>query len=183
MVRFYVLPIIGVGTKDDPRRPAYFSDPLNGLSEWTMMDYGLESTGIVQCDVTAGQHTALVANADVLGIPANLDGTFSEPTTTTVKTTLELLNIPADWITDGMTFRVAVRLLRRLFLVAQRYHGMTGKKLFELGDTLDTVVSSAKGQELIDAAASLGIPAPALGLSIRDMLKDFANQLTIKVGV
>jgi hypothetical protein len=94
--RVYLIPTTGTGgvvnSAPDPVRPKYVREA--GLS-YLQVTYGRQPVALVFTDVTAGQHTALAANGDVVAIPANIDTTVGA-NLATVQNALEALNIPAD---------------------------------------------------------------------------------------
>ena len=73
-IRIYLTPIVARSDKPNSRAPKYFWD-LAGVT-WGAMDYGLEPVMLVVADVTDAQHAALVTNADLVSVPANLDATI-----------------------------------------------------------------------------------------------------------
>ena len=93
---FYLVPIIGAGTRLDPRRPKYLTEL--GV-DWAMCDF--IDTAIAWASTTPAQETAIAANADARLIPP-LDNTVAVNAT---KQALEDLSMPAQWVTAGMTYR------------------------------------------------------------------------------
>src|SRR5690349_20512179 len=100
MLRLYIMPIIGVGTKLDPRRPKYASTIDGAGLPWGMMDYGYRPTCLVGSDTDATVHAALTANADVYAFPDNFQtsGATLGNQTNTVANRLESFAIPAHWL-------------------------------------------------------------------------------------
>lgn len=176
--RFYVVPKDGDGTNDSPFRPKYIDDAGLGYSA---MDYGLEDTFLVACEVSDAQHTLLASQLDVIAIPAELDGLIGLPALATVQSKLEGLHIPADWVTTNHTYRDVIRLTGKLFLFMQRFHGTFLRKFF-LAVNLDTRInqlSQTQKTELLDVAASLGIDTSSVtqSMTLRRALKLLADQL------
>lgn len=177
-IRFYVVPLIGAGVHGDARRPKYIA-AISGLA-WGAMDYGLYDVALVAADVSAGQHTSISANSDVVSAPANIDNTITAGALTNVKSALEALNIPANWATTANTYRDVLRVVAGIFQFAQRYHGMHNKQLLPSGVTLDTQfqdLPAAMQTELVDVADSMQIDrSGATGtITVRQILKAFAD--------
>lgn len=133
--RIYIVPVVGVGTRDDKRRAKYFSG--SGIS-FGAMDYGLDPVMIVAADVTPEQHTTIAANADVLSAPEDIDATMTAGAVNAAQTFLELLNIPAEWINTSLTYRQTLRVVAGMFQFAQRWHGLGGGRIFASGVALTT---------------------------------------------
>lgn len=189
-LRVYLVPVIGDGLTPKTARRAKYIAPdeffVGGIvGRYQAMDYGNEPMMLVAAEVTAAEHTAIAANADVIAAPANLDNTIGA-NLATVQAALESVNLPADWITSGMTYRTVLRWIARLFLVCQRFQGLAGGRLFPAGITLASVIgdlSASVRQKLTQGAQSLGLDtsniAPAT--TIRAALKDLGNQMTLVI--
>lgn len=181
--RFYLVPTIGQGSPiTDPRRPKYINHVTTPTIRWRAMHYGLEPVSLLAADLTGGQHTALVANSDVVSIPTNIDATISAGALTAVQTNLAALNIPSEWVTTAHTYRDVLRLVGKVFQVAQRLRGRFGHRLFESGITLTTTLSQLTQNQrdhLVAAADSFGIDtSQATGATtIRTCLRVLAQQL------
>jgi hypothetical protein len=185
-IRFYLLPKIGDGlTFATAFRPAYVSD--GGIvGRYTAIDYGKEVWMLVGADVTGAEHTAIVAHTDVTAVPANLDDTVGGALST-VQTKLELANLPADWVTSGMTWRTVVKWTIRILLLMQRFRGLLSSAArFFATVTLDSTVgdlSALVRQRFITAAASFGLTTTGitLGMTIRAALILLGQQMTFSV--
>lgn len=177
-VRFYIVPLDGSGNSiSDAIRPKYIADM--GV-RWSGVDSNVFQRYLVGADVTAGQHTTISSNPDVLSVPLNLDTTVGASRNAVV-TALESLNFPANWITAGTTFRQVLRVLRRAFGVFQRIRGMRRVWSFE-GITLDTQLNSlplAVRRMLLDAADDLKLDTSVFTLAspLRDVIKALAEQV------
>lgn len=179
MVRFYLVPVIGTGTTTDSRRPKYIAGVIAG--PWSAMDYGDEPVMLVAADVTPGEHTTIAANADVAAAPADISTTISG-TLSTVQTKYESFNIPADWVTSGMTWKTLIRWTSRLFVFHQRFQGLSGGRFFPAGITLSSLVGDlTAGQKSTyqTAASTLGVSLAGISnlTTIREALKLMAPQL------
>lgn len=163
--RIYLVPKIGTGVigDNDPFRPKYFakadgSTAIVGV-ECRCHLYGLEPVALVAATVTAAQHTALIANADVVAVPLNLDSTVGAAVSA-VQTAIEGFNIPADWVTSGMTYRQVVRWLSALFILAERLHLVGNVRIFPPGISLTSQISDLSDRQrahLRNAAYTLGV--------------------------
>jgi hypothetical protein len=187
-VRFYFVPKIGDGlSRATAFRPKYTDAGSLGvgldLVNWSAQDYGAENVMVLGCDVTAEQHTALSAQADVLAVPANLDSTISALALTSIQNKLEAVHLPSEWVTTSMTYRQALRTLIKIVQFASRYQAVTGNQwLFVGGVTLDTrfnQLTQAVRQNLRDVAASLNLDTSGITgtMTLRQILRLIADQL------
>src|SRR5688572_2251526 len=174
--RFYVVPKIveGPGIK-----PKYVGSL--GVA-FAAMDYGLEDTFLVGAEVTPEQHTGLASELDVIAIPANLDQQIGLTALETVKSRLEGLHVPSDWVTTSHTYREVVRLTGKLFLYMQRFHGQQLAVFFSGAITLDTRVNqltNAQRTAMTVAAESLGLSVASITgpMLLRQALKIIADQI------
>lgn len=177
--RWYLLPIIGTGTHADPRKPKYQASILPGVT-WGMMDYGLMPVCIFVADVTAQQHSDMIANADVRAIPANLDSTVGGGAVSTTRNFLEALSIPGNWVGASDTWRSILRGTAGLFQFAQRVYGEFGVMLIDETRTLDTTwnqLPQAAKDILLSTATELGIDtSQATGnTTLRQIYKAFGD--------
>ena len=190
-VRVYVLPmvIIPVGDRNF-RAPKYLgarNPPLVGLENiaYNCMDYGMEDVCILIADVTIAQHNLLSAQTDVLSAPQNIDNNLNAGAVTTVKNFLELLHIPANWVSTADTYRDVLRLVGWLFQFMQRVHGIFQEKLFVAPNTLSTTYSQLSvGMQaaLLQAAQSFAFNTTGLQASttLRVILKNLADQFNAR---
>jgi hypothetical protein len=181
----YVMPIIGTGTKLDPRRPKYAATYFTD-HEWSMFDYGDEPWSLVGVsDITTANDTAMTAEPDVFRLPDNLDqGMGTVGARNTVRNRLEAVNIPGTWVQTTTTYREVVRFIGAVCQFAQRFQGITGipgDRWFAGGRTLDSTFGSlgtAGQQALIDTADSFGFDHSSLTASttLRTFLKSAGDQ-------
>jgi len=190
-VRVYVLPMVIIPVGDrNYRVPKYIgarNPPLVGLENITYncMDYGMEDVCILIADVTIAQHNLLSAQTDVLSAPQNIDNNLTAGAVTTVKNFLELLHIPADWVSTADTYRDVLRLVGWLFQFMQRVHGIFQEKLFVAPNTLSTTYSQLSvGMQaaLLQAAQSFAFNTTGLQASttLRVILKNLADQFNAR---
>ena len=177
--RLYLAPlVIDTFMGHTRRRPKYIID---NSSDWSGMDYGLESVMLVAAEVTALQHTTIAANTDVIAFSEDLDETVSLVNLTLLRSGVEGLRIPAGWVDQTIPYRRLARFAAGLFLLFQRLHANVNVTVFETGVTLDTRInqlSAARRQALQDAAQQLnldisGITGP---MTLRAALKLLADQ-------
>lgn len=156
-IRVYFMPRIGSGTTHlDARRQKY------AIPKSRCIRYGQEMFCMVIADVSAAEHTALVANADVRSLPADLDSTVTAGARTAVVNGLESANVPAQWIVAGMTYRTIVRRLAGIFFLMQG--------LEERGQRFLTNLES-RGAALLDD------PISSLPVGVRQGLQSAAAAL------
>lgn len=179
MVRsLYVMPIITDATGKYPQRyPKYYKTTFPALS-WSMFDYGNEPWCLIGIqDVPAATDSALVANADVFALPANLDQAIgSVSARNTVRNALENVNMPGTWIQTTDTYRTVVRFVGALCTFMQCYQGKGLGLVFSATVTLATTfatLSAAQQQALIDCATYFGLSASSLvgANTLRTILK------------
>jgi hypothetical protein len=184
--RIYLVPKVGSGaSQDDALRPKYvvnadLSPTIAGRLDW--LHYGLEPVFLVAANVTAGEHAALVAHGDVVSVPASLDVTVGA-NLAAVKTALETLGVPCQWVVTGTTYRAIVRVVTQLMLLAQRLEGAHQVRLLPAGITLDSTVgdlSATQRQRMADTITSLGgtFDGVTLATTMRAAVKGLADQLS-----
>jgi len=176
----YLVPIIGVGTKVDPRKPKYLT--TLGV-DWGMVDYGFQPFALAAANVDDATDTSLQINVDVTKIPDNLNQLLGAGAVNTVQTALEDRNLPAGWVTSALSYRDVLRTLWGFFAFLQRYSVVSGNTnpLIAAAVTLDTQfnqLSQTARTNLQDTAASLGLSSAGLtGTStIRQILKNISDQ-------
>ena len=174
--RFYLLPIEVISGARGPKYLKWRFASAGMDVPWSMMDYGLQDTALVCADVTAGQHTTLSGNADVVSVPTNIDGNVTAGALSAVRASLESLWIPGNWVTTSHTYRQVLRVVAGLFQFAQRHHALHGEMLMQgavnfnltLGD-----LSAARRDRINATATSFGYDTSGFTLAstLRDVLK------------
>lgn len=137
-IRYYIVPIERVGSG---RGPKYFKWRLGTGTidcQWAMVDYGLVEQAVVAADISDTDAATLAAAADVLTLPANLDGTLTLAARNTARTWLEGIGVPAGWVNTGMTYREVLRTVTALFLFMQRVCAILGRTVTVKAGALDT---------------------------------------------
>jgi len=125
-MRYYVIPAVTATTPLGAYTgPKYFAhDPANlaGLRvNMQTIQYGFEDAYIVAADLTPAQHTALIANTDVIHLTNNraANVTGAAP----LRPRLAALDIPAGWITNGQQWGAVIKRLCKTALVLQSVGG------------------------------------------------------------
>lgn len=189
-VRAYLLPIVNVTDARGHvlRVPKYFQEPgqaplagLEGLDVIGSNDFGLQPTMLVVADVTPAQHTVLSTQGDVTSIPADITQTISTTALATVKSNLEALNLPAQWVTTSNTYAQVLHAVMGIFQFAGRFVALTGIDPFSGGVTLDTrfnQLSQAVQNGITNTAADQGLSTAGLTptSTLRQILKSIADQ-------
>lgn len=186
-MRFYFVPKIGDGlTPLSAFRPKYtdagdLGAGWNINGRWHAMDYGMENCFLLAADVTPEEHTSLNAQTDVLAVPTPIDSNVSSAALSVVRSRLESMNIPGNWVTTSHTYRQVLRTARRVITFVQRYRGKFGDRIFN-GHLLSTrwnQLSEAMRQRLRDVADELGLDYSGVTntMTLRQILKLIADQL------
>ena len=144
MIRAYVVPRVGTGSVTDIYRPTYFTDArgarlLSGHLQATPL--GLEPWYLVLAEVTAGDHTTLVAHADVYAAPADLDASIAAGELAALRTACEGAGCPGDWVRAGDSYRAVLQTLQRVASLAKGLHARGAGRILVGGLTLDSLVS------------------------------------------
>ena len=177
---FFILPMEGAGTKADPRREKYI--PALGVDR-ALVDH--DDTAIVWADTSPAQDAALELNADVTVVPP-LDDTVALNAT---KNALEAHDLPAHWITAGMTYRDVLRILVGMAQLIQRTQNL-GFQL-KLAGNMDLTLGSLSApirQALADASDQLGLDsssitgATTVRVALHTLGKQFADGRGVQLG-
>lgn len=187
LARFYIVPKVTIQSPIGPVfGPKYINNvDLPGVA-WSAIDFGREDTMLVGAAVTPAQHTAIAANADVIAIPSGLDSTINASAITSVRDRLEALKIPVAQLTTANTYRDAVGVVGRMFLLLQRFDGIQGetsrKNFFDLNVTLSSNVNELtqfQRNNLLQAAQSLGLDTSGItgGMTLRVAFRTLIAQM------
>jgi hypothetical protein len=154
---------------------------------WQALTYGKEPWALVAADVTPAERTFLVAQADAAVLPVNLDNNVGGALAT-VQAKLEAANIPADWVTSGMTWRFVFRVVVRIVLLMQRFAGAGAAVRLFVTIGLDSTVGDipiATRQRLVAAAQTFGLDTSGIGLAmtIRAALRILGQQMTFDITI
>lgn len=148
--RLYFVPIIRRG-RPVYRIPKYFWHPrsgyeglaeLEGVQHSHQLNHKLEDLFLLVADLDTTQEAALTAQADVIQIPADLDNQIPNVIVRDiVRSFLENVFIPAQWVTVGMTYRTILRVVIGLWRFRERLQHFVGVALFAAQIDLDKTVS------------------------------------------
>ena len=181
-IRWYLLPIETINNGRGPKYLKFRQNPEGLNVPWGMQDYGLMPVCIAWADVSGAQHTGLIANADVRHIVqhANIDNTVGSGAVTAIRSGLEALDIPGNWVQASDTWRAVLRGVFGMFQFAQRVHGKFNTTLLPDGFTLNSTWSQLpQGAKdiLLETAAELGIDTSgATGdTTLRQIYKAFGD--------
>lgn len=182
-LRLYLMPMVTTVINGKTiKQPAYES-VLAGRGD--RMDLGDEPWVLIVVDLSDAEDALIVANADVTAIAVStLDTALTGGQANAIQTRLESMNIPAGWVSGGMTRRFLLGKVIRMAQVWQRLEGLRqeGGSLFGGGVTLNSTFSSLSApvqQFLRDAAASFAVDtAPFTGATtIRVFFKACADTI------
>lgn len=182
--RIYLVPIIGAGTKADPRRPKYFADgTLTEGSGWAGMDYGIESWMLVSANLSTAEDLIVTGQSDAFAMPFDLSQPLTSQQVTNVQNKLEAINLPAGWIDTTFTWQAILRIVLGILSFMQRFSALNGNtSLFPTGVTLNTRINQLSAgvvANLQQAAADLNLSTANIAgnTTIRAALKDLGTQL------
>lgn len=180
--RLYLVPIVGAGTKPDPRRPKYFADGTI-TAPWTGMDYGIEAWMVVGADLSTQDDLTVTGEPDAFALPFDLSQPLTSQQVTNVQNKLEAIKLPANWVDTTFTWQQVVRIVLGILLFMQRFSAINGNvSLFATGATLNSPISSlsvAVRNNLSQAAAEMNLSTAGIAGSttIRQALKALGTQL------
>lgn len=177
---FFLVPIVGAGTRSDPRRPKYI--PLLGVS-WLQVMFA--DTAIAWANSSPAQDSAVAANADALLVPA-LDSTIAVNAT---RNALEARDVPGNWVQAGMTYRSVLRVLVGMAQLVRRIQGLGVTPV--IAGNLDKTISQLPANivaTLSSAVDSLGLDrsnitgSTLLRAALLDIGQQFIQGNTIALG-
>ena len=179
--RLYLVPAIGAGTSQDPRRAKYLS--ALGVA-YGAMDYGFQPVFIAGADLSPANDASVVANADAFGFPFDLSPQLSGGDANVASNALESFFIPANWITGSLTWLEVARTTLGMFQYLQRLNGTIGNVVLLDGTgnkTLNTQfnqIDPTIQAGIINAAGSLGYDTNFIqnNTQVRAIIKNFADQ-------
>ena len=192
-VRFYLVP--EDRRTPDEREPKYvYTDELLAGIQWSGMDYGIRPVFFLAVyDPTSAQHTELNGKPDVFAIPpggvanTNLDQAVGSAALTLTRTAMELLFIPAGWVTAATTWRQVLAASLRMCQFMQRLHGMYNLDLgLQVSMSLNVTLGSLPAElrtQLADVVDSFGWDRSGItgSWTLRQFLKWVGEQFTAPV--
>lgn len=129
-IRFGVVPVISIG---ETRGPAFIrwhqsqDDPaLIDVVRYGCVDYRFIDRGVLVVEADAAILDDLASREGVIAFPSNLDTQPGGAARTQIRDALEAINIPAQWVANGMTWREIARIVTGMFLFAQALRRRTG---------------------------------------------------------
>ena len=172
---FFLVPIIGTGTHSDPLRPKYVADM--GIPNVSFVRFG--ASAITYANATPADEATIGANADAVVVPP-LDNTIGSGALSAVQAEIEALNMPAGWVSVGMTYRSVLRVLVGMAQLIQRVTGILGSAPVIAGHLNDTIgsFSVAIRNAIAQACDDLGINRTNItgSTTLRAALLDFGQQ-------
>lgn len=186
MIRFYLTPAVAdvrpTFTNYKPAHREVWSGVSTQSMGWGFPNY---TAFLLAGDVSQAQHNAMAAFADVSAFPPNLDNQIGLARDTVVNA-LEQHNIPANWVRAGQTYRILLRVLTGMFLIAQKFKeldvaaGGTGA-IVRPGITLNTAYEDMPvgyRQRLVDAVDALHYDRSELDnqSTLRELLYEIGSQ-------
>lgn len=180
--RLYIVPIIGMGVKGDPRRPKYFADGTISAN-WFGVDYGIEAWMVVGADLTTQDDLTVTGQADAFAMPLDLSQPLTSQQVTNVQNKLEAIKLPAGWVDTTYTWQQVVRIVLGIMSYMQRFSALNGNvSLFADGTTLNSTINSlpvATRNLLTQTANEMGLSTTGItgSTQIRTALKLLGTQL------
>ena len=177
--RLYITPALGIGTRDDPRRPAYISDfPVSRFS----MDYGFQPIFLTAADLASADDAQVTAHPDVFAFPFDLTTNVGGGNVTSAQNAFEASLIPAQWVNGAMQWSQVARTVAGMFQFMQRLNGVLGNEIvIDTSAKLNVQWSSVPANyqsAIIGAASSLNYDTSFIQptTQLRAILKSFADQ-------
>jgi hypothetical protein len=177
--RLYLMPMTGVGTHEDKRRPKYTDSIFTpNAVVWNQFDFGYRPVSLVAAITTNPVHTLLIANADVYAFPDGFEAgvlTVGTQATTLTNTLENTFAIPAQWVASQSTYASVAHTVGAMFQFMQRLNGRIGNIDPFAGAPLNTQLRNLApgiGQAIMDAGASFGWN-----------MSGISDQTTLRVGI
>ncbi len=170
-VRVYLMPIVVAprGRFAAARLPKYL-DLVHGR-RCTMLEYGAEESCLFVVDATNQQHDAMATRIDVSPFPANLDSQVTAGNRAAIVSALERFSIPAQWIANGMTFRIVLRRVSGIFGLSCN---VRGRGLRFLQANLDAQIAALPaGVRASMAEAAKALNLSMAGIGVTDTVRQF----------
>lgn len=185
-VNFFICPMIGDGTRIDPRRGKYQRGV--GVIRAGQLRFGRTEDAIVMIEADQAYLDTVAADPECQLIcdESNIDTPLTAPQVTAIQNFLEARGVPADWLQVGETRRQTIRGIAGMFLFSQRMEGRYGmswkQKAVAHGVTLASewqVLPVGFQTELVESAQSFGwtdITGAAPTTTLRQILKSMGNR-------
>ena len=192
MIEFFITPMIGTGTREDPIQPRYASDEFSGAfglpDGFGAIRYSRDTVAILMLDApqTYLDEVQAQPDADRLTTLGDINDNIGGQGNTFIRNLLESLNIPGQWTSAAQSWRSTMRVIIGMFLFAQRHEGQNQIGFFtdleaagfglntqwqDLSQDFQTSI-----QNNIDSWGWSIIPADVD--QVRKLMKDFSDQLS-----
>jgi hypothetical protein len=185
--RYYLVPaFVSVQPSGQTwRQPQYVKGRAlpTGLNvPWGALAWGADDQFLLGAEVTAADHLALTAHADVTAFPMDDDTRLSTADQAAVTAFANTMGLPASWVTGGETGRHLARSFAGIALVLQRFKG---RARMPVTDQLTATVRSltqAHRDALLAVADDLGLSRDGITAdsTIGDLVIAWGRQYTAK---
>jgi hypothetical protein len=140
----------------------------------------LDDVGVVNASTSGAQDSSVSANADAILIPP-LDNTIGAGALAQVQSALEGLNVPAQWVQVGMSYRTVVRVVCGFAQLVQRTTGLNNANRIRLAGNLDKTMAqipAAMRTTLQQAADDLNLDRSGItgATTLREALRIVGQQ-------
>ncbi len=190
MKEFFIVPMVGTGTREDAFRGKYGKSP-EVVSRGTIRFARQDALAVVMFEAPQAYLDSVSVKPDALRISteAALDQPLTVGQANSIVARLEANDVPAQWINPGDTGRELIRGIVGMFLFSQRLEGREGQGLTaranEHGVGLDTEwqdLPPSLQAELQGARDSFGLRGSfgVQGVAFRDLLRAAGNEFTGK---
>lgn len=184
-VELFLLPMIGTGTRADPRRPKYVRDPA--VVRRGSIRYSRISHAIAMIDASQAYLNSIAQQPDAtrLATAANIDQVINASQANAAKAVFEDAFIPGQFINAGDTRRQVIRGLIGMFFFSQRMERRFGEgwkeKAQARGMALDSTwqeFPQALKNELIDVRDDHGWTNTELGVTNTSTLREILQAIS-----
>lgn len=126
---FFIVPMVGAGTNFDGYRGKYTEEP--GVLSSGTLRYSKQDSAIVMIESSQAQLDSVAAQSDATRISTEvqLDDTINGGQANSIEATLEAAEVPAQWVTAGLTRRQVIKITCGVFLFMQRLEGLFLKNM------------------------------------------------------
>jgi len=183
-VEFFFAPMIGAGTRQDPRRAKYQHAPE--VTTGAQIRYSKTSVALTMLDAPQAFLDSIKSDSDMLFLcaEADLSENIGGPQSVAVKNYLEPLGVPANWISAADSNQQVLRGIIGQFMFSQRHEGLNHSGFFEdleaAGFGINTPwqnLSPAFRDTMQATIDDHEWPmAPGNNDQVRKVLKDFSDQ-------
>ena len=129
-IEFFLVPMVGTGTRADPYRGRYTDDPAvvrSGCIRYSISDSAI---CLIEADQTYLDTVAAQPDATLIATETNLDDAIGGTRLVAISNELEAVNVPTQWLAASDTGREVIRVIAGIFQFAQRHEGLNGSAFF-----------------------------------------------------